>query len=73
MKSRREGYTQIVAAAKSGISERSGRDIEKESRKNPWEKARWRSCPDPLKEVWESELIPMLEQNPSLTAITLLE
>jgi transcriptional regulator with XRE-family HTH domain len=73
MKSRREGYTQIVAAAKSGISERSGRDIEKGSRKNPWEKARWRSCPDPLKEVWESELIPMLEQNPSLTAITLLE
>jgi len=73
MKARREGYTQIVAAAKAGISERSGRDIEQGNRGNPWEKERWRSCPDPLVGVWESELMPMLEQTPSLTAITLLE
>lgn len=73
MKARREGYTQIVAAAKAGISERRGRDIEQGRRKNPWEKERWRSCPDPFAGVWESELRPMLEQTPSLTAITLLE
>ncbi|MFI4963228.1 MAG: IS21 family transposase, partial [Legionellales bacterium] len=73
MKARREGYTQIVAAAKSGISERSGRTIEQDKRKDPWSKSRWRSCPDPFDKVWESELRPMLEQTPRLTAITLLE
>jgi hypothetical protein len=73
MKARREGYRQIVAAAKAGVSERSGRDIEQGKRKNPWEQRRWRSCPDPFAGVWESELRPMLEQTPALTAITLLE
>lgn len=73
MKARRKGYTQIVAAVKAGISERRGRDIEQGKRKNPWEKERRRSCPDPFSGVWESELMPMLEQTPSLTAITLLE
>lgn len=48
MKARRRGYTQIVAAAKAGISERSGRAIEQGKRKDPWQKDRWRSCPDPL-------------------------
>lgn len=73
MKARREGYTQIVAAAKAGISERSGRAIEQGKRKDPWQKDRWSSCPDPLADVWESELRPMLEQSPALTAITLLD
>ena len=73
MKARREGYTQSIAAAKAGVSERSGRDIEQGRRKNPWQKERWRSCPDPFIGVWESELQPMLEQMPSLAAITLLE
>ena len=73
MKARREGYTQIVAAAKAGVSERSGRNIEQGRRKDPWGKSRWRSCPDPFAAVWESELKPMLEQTPTLTAITLLE
>lgn len=73
MRARREGYTQIVAAAKASISERSGRAIEQGKRKDPWQKNRWRSCPDPLDKVWESELRPMLEQTPTLTAITLLD
>lgn len=73
MRARREGYTQIVAAAKAGISERSGRAIEQGKRKDPWQKNRWRSCPDPLAKVWESELRPMLEQSPTLTAITLFD
>lgn len=73
MKARREGYTQIVAAAKAGVSERSGRAYEQGKRKDPWQKNRWRSCPDPLSKVWESELRPLLEQTPTLTAITLLD
>ena len=73
MKARKEGYTQIVAAAKAGISERSGRAIEQGKRKNPWDQTRWRSRPDPLAQVWESELRPQLEQTPTLTAITLFD
>lgn len=73
MQARREGYTQVVAAAKAGISERSGRSIEHGKRRDPKQMARWRSRPDPLDGVWESELKPLLEQSPGLTAITLLE
>jgi len=62
MKARREGYTQIVAAAKAGVSERSGRNIEQGKRKDPWDKGRWRSSPDPFAGVWESKLKPMLDR-----------
>ena len=71
MKARKEGYIQNVSAAKAGISERSGRNIEHNERIDPRRMLRWRSRPDPLEAVWESELKPMLEQTTALTAITL--
>jgi hypothetical protein len=74
MKARNQGHTQENAAAKAGISERSGRSIEQGKRTDPAMKERhWRTRPDPLVAVWESELKPMLEKTPTLTAITLLE
>ena len=74
MKARKQGYTQETSAAKAGISERSGRSIEQGKRTDPTLKERhWRTRIDPLAAVWESELKPMLEQTPTLTAITLLE
>jgi hypothetical protein len=73
MKARKKGYTQGVAAAKAGISERSGRNIEHNRRTEPRSMVRWRTRPDPLKGAWERELQPMLEQEPKLSAITLLE
>ena len=74
MKARKQGHTQENAAAKAGISERSGRSIEQGKRNDPAIKERhWRTRPDPLVAVWESELKPMLEKTPTLTAITLLE
>jgi hypothetical protein len=74
MKARKQGHTQENAAAKAGISERSGRSIEQGKRTDPTMKERhWRTRPDPLAAVWESELKPMLEKTPTLTAITLLE
>ncbi len=70
MKNRQKGHTQIISAAKAGISVRSGRRIEKGETTKP--KAHtWRTRKDPLAEVWESELIPLLEKEPSLTGITL--
>ena len=74
MKARKKGYTQENADAKAGISERSGHSIEQGKRTDPTMKERhWRTRPDPLAAVWESELKPMLEKTPTLTAITLLE
>lgn len=74
MKSRKSGNTQILSAAKAGFSERSGREIEQHRRVEPKTNDRnWQTRKDPFSGVWEQELIPMLEQQPSLAPITLLE
>ncbi|MEL6321915.1 MAG: IS21 family transposase, partial [Cyanobacteria bacterium J06626_14] len=74
MKSKESGCTQETAAAKAGISERSARRIEQGThRPQRGRPHNWRTRPDPLAEVWESELLPLLEQQPELQATTLLE
>jgi len=74
MKAIKEGRTQVVSAAKSGISERSGREIGSGRRIDPRTKPRsWRTRVDPFEPVWTQELEPMLTQSPSLSALTLLE
>lgn len=74
MKAIKEGKTQVVSAAKSGMSERSGREIEKGRRADPHKQPRsWRTRTDPFETVWTKELEPMLRQSPSLSALTLLE
>lgn len=70
MKSRQAGFTQETSAAKSGISVRTGRRIEK-GEKSVVERRRWRTRPDPFTAVWESELVPLLAREPTLTGITL--
>ena len=71
MKSRQKGLTQEAAAARTGISIRSGRSIEHHERKpNP---RHWRTRPDPLTTVWDEHLVPLLEREPELTGLTLLE
>ena len=70
MKNRQTGCGQETSAAKAGISVRSGRRIENGEKSAP--KARnWRTREDPFATVWESELVPLLEKEPSLTGITL--
>ena len=74
MSARESGYSQPIAAAKAGLSERTGRRIEKgdhqPKRGRPHD---WRTRKDPLEEVWASELRPMLEREPKLQAMTLFE
>ena len=73
MKHRADGLTQEAAAAKAGLSERSGRRIEK-GQHGPREEPRaWRTRADPLADVWTSELEPLLVREPLLTGLTLLE
>jgi hypothetical protein len=72
MSARERGCSQQTAAAKADISVRSGRRIEKEEhqpqRGRPHD---WRTRPDPLVKVWESELEPMLRRQPKLQPMTL--
>ncbi len=70
MKSRHSGCTQETAVAKAGFSIRTGRRIETGDRQVRKER-HWRTRKDPLKAVWESVLVPLLEKEPSLTGITL--
>lgn len=67
-------YNQEVAAAKTGISVRSARRLEEMETLPSQRGARaWRTRADPFEAVWQSEIVPLLEEAPALTAMTLLE
>lgn len=73
-RAREQSCTQAEAAKIAGISERSGRRIEKgESPSSKPVNRTWRTRQDPLAAVWERELEPMLFREPRLEATTLYE
>ena len=74
MSLRNQGKSQITSAAMTGISERSGRRIEK-NKIVPGNKPErhWRTRNDPFVNIWESEIIPMLSNSPELQPKTLFE
>lgn len=74
METRNKGKTQVTAAAKAGISERSGRRTEKgELQPGRKRKRHWRTRADPFADVWECEIVPLLKKKPQLTPMTLFE
>ena len=74
MGNRKQGQTQGEAGAKAGLSERSARRIERGEAGAAARKERhWRTRKDPFIEVWDSEIVPRLEQQPKLHATTLFE
>ena len=74
MSAKNQGHIQLTAAGKAGISERSGRRIEKgEVTLGRKAKRTWRTRKDPFADVWDEEIVPMLEQNPDLQPLTLFE
>lgn len=69
----RRNKTQTLAAAKAGISERSARRIEGATELPSQSPRRyWRSRANPFALVWDSEVVPLLKQAPTLMAVTLL-
>jgi len=66
--------TQEAAAAKTGISVSSAGRLERRgvlpSQRGP---RHWRTRTDPLNEVWDSEVVPLLQGAPALMAVTVLE
>lgn len=74
MRERKAGKTQATAAARSGLSERSGRRIDTGELEPSREKQRyWRTRADPFIDVWDSEIVPLLTKHHDLTPITLFE
>jgi len=69
----RKEHGQQDAAARAGISERTARRIDRGESKGSSPPRHWRTRPDPLEDVWESVLQPMLEEKPALKPVTLLE
>ena len=70
MKNRQTACTQALSSAKAGIRVRSGRRVEKGDTVKQ-KRRHWRTRKDPLEAVWETQLVPLREQEPSLTGITL--
>ena len=59
----RHHHTQLIAAAKAGISERTARRIERDPRspsQKRQERKQRRQVPDPLEGLWESDILPLL-------------
>jgi hypothetical protein len=72
MSLRTQGKEQVTAAAKAGISERSGRRIESGELSASHKVSRdWRTRKDPFEEIWESEVVPLLTGSPELQPRTL--
>ncbi|MDP3123394.1 MAG: IS21 family transposase [Thiobacillus sp.] len=73
-KQHRLKLSQVAAAAKAGLSERSARRIDiSEALPSQRQSRAWRTRTDPLTAVWDSEVVPLLESDGALNAVTLLE
>ena len=69
----RKKQSQIKAAAKTGISERSARRIDKGEHKAQHLPRQYRTRKDPFNGLFEEHLVPLLSKNPALQPITLLD
>ena len=74
MTAREKGFTQVEAAELAGFSTRTGQRIDAGVHQPTRGRVRdWRSTEDPLADVWETELEPMLKAAPQLQPKTLFE
>jgi len=70
----RKSHSTAVAAAKASISTATGYRIEKDPRLPSQKKpARGRRRADPLADIFEDEIVPMLEAAPGLRAVAIFE
>jgi hypothetical protein len=70
---RRSGSRQQASAAAAGLSLSNAQRIYADRLQPRSAQPRQRRRPDPLADVWEPLLLPLLERHPGLTPTTLLE
>jgi hypothetical protein len=73
MKSKQQGKSIALSAAKAGFSERTAYRINDQEGNHKNRKRVWKTRPDPFESVWHTVLVPLLEAEPKLEARTLLE
>lgn len=71
--SHRKRHSQVIAAAKAGISERSARRIDKQNEQQTSNKRQWRTCKDPLEAIWESIVVPLLQDDETLMPVGIFD
>jgi hypothetical protein len=72
----RRHHSQRIAAAKTGVSERTGRRIEVDPRlpsQKAAERPLRRQVADPLGGLWETDILPLLAIRPGVRPVTVLE
>ena len=69
----RKKHSQVKSAAKAGVSERSARRIEKGEHQSQQQPRQYRTRKDPFDGLFEQHVVPLLEENPALQPITLLD
>nr|WP_330216756.1 IS21 family transposase [Chrysiogenes arsenatis] len=73
MQHRNKGQTQTLSAAKAGMSTRTARRLDQAPPDTTPHVRPWRTRHDPLSSVWDSELLPLLQDKPELSGLTLWE
>lgn len=71
--SHRKRNSQVVAAAKAGISERSARRIDKSNQPASDGHRHWRTRKDPLEPVWETIVVPILAADEGITVVGIFD
>tara|TARA_R110002020_G_scaffold54936_1_gene152760 strand:+ start:2363 stop:3856 length:1494 start_codon:yes stop_codon:yes gene_type:complete len=69
----RKRNSQVIAAAKAGISERSARRIDKLDEQPLSNKRQWRTRIDPLESIWDSIVVPLLQGDATLTPVGIFD
>lgn len=69
----RSDQTQLIAAAKSGISVRSARRIDQQQLQPAQPVRQWRTRADPLIAVWDDVVLPMLKASDELSAVGIFD
>ncbi len=69
----RKQHSQIVAAAKAGISERSARRIDQLNQRHKPIQRHWRTRQDPLESIWDSIVVPKLQADEGITSVGIFD
>lgn len=70
----RDIHTPAIASAKAGFSTATAYCLEKELHLQPvGKRPRERRRPDPLLDIWDSEIVPMLTAAPGLRSVAIIE